>query len=158
MATELADLFAALPTLSAPAQSTSSPVEEDDRACPLCGKAVPVAYNARGVAILPDGSVRWACELCLVKAAPDAITEMSTHLITRDLPDCRECRAPYMEHSRLIGSVWDAFCDEIDTENGKRWRPSQPFRSRHWPYRIVVDSPAYTVDGKVAYALEAIAA
>lgn len=129
-------------------------VPVDDRPCPFCGADMQSKVNegpgARSFAII-DGEVRAACALCLAERSLHGVTDMATAKHTWDLPTCAMCGLPFEDHYRPITSVWAAYCDLDDAGNEIFYKPSKPFRSTNWPFRLITDSPRYTADGKIAY-------
>lgn len=96
------------------------------------------------------GSWDWYHTECRLKLARRKISAMATFLTTRDLPDCAMCGREYEQHDRPLTTIWAAECD-TDDGSIQFWRPAQPFRSRDYPYALIIDSPRYTSDGSIAY-------
>jgi len=95
---------------------------------------------------------------CAVEASRHHVTAMATFLVDQGVPDCSVCGRPYEEHDRPITTLFQAECAynpdgtwRTGEDPTVYYRPSKPFRSKNWPYRTIIDSPYYTVDGKTAY-------
>lgn len=127
-----------------PGWSAEYAVTRAQETCALCDQ--PIQYGAlmdEGLSKIYvvgflDGAFRHCHQACYMTATRKQVTDMATAKIV-NLPDCRTCRLPYMEHDRPITTIWAATC-----EDGSYWRPAEPFRSRDWPHRMITDSPRYT--------------
>lgn len=107
------------------------------------------AYSARAFRDDPTRCVlQVAHALCATEASGRKVTSMSTHSHLTGLPDCLMCGEPYLSHASHVTSIWESYCDD---EWNQAYRPAEPFHSRHWPHRVIVDSPRYTRDGKILY-------
>jgi len=140
-----------------PGWSSEYSVELSYPPCHFCRKPV-TEWNDRAVAITEEGLV-WCHTLCRQAATGSkGMPTIATANTTRDMPDCRMCLLTWEEHYRPVTTIWDAYCDtEGLPDVVQYYRPAAPFRSRNWPYRLIIDSPWYTADGKVAYVEEVAA-
>lgn len=124
--------------------------------CPGCNK--PIASTVIPLMGINSvtGEIRAYHDLCRVQAAGGPIKNVSsiaTFLTTHAMPDCALCGLPYDDHLSDVTTIWEAWCD-----SGDYYAPSAPFRSRNWPYRLIVAGPHQTPDGRTAYGDEGIAA
>lgn len=98
------------------AREYTAPV--DERPCPVCNGPVPWEYNQRAVIIL-EGELRWACQLCAVKALGHRTETMGWHS-QREHPYCARCAKPWDDHFRDCPR---RYCDDGEEYE---WTPGIP--------------------------------
>lgn len=92
-------------------------VPQDERPCPFCN--LPVDESLRCVAIMPDGSWRWAHNLCAVSAkGGQSDMAIGAPWKRREWPPCSKCGGRWREdHLHDSTGVW---CTADDPQEYER--------------------------------------